>query len=124
MADAEFGELAGAAAHGVLVAIRTSPGVKDRSQAGAGVVCGFVDLLIERIGIAGGFRDAIAVALGTRILHQGGSVEACRRFGGGVLGKTSQPHSRSSNKQDKHSKESLGHQVGLLRDSFLSKGSL
>src|ERR1700757_522369 len=59
VAGADFGELAGAAADGILVAIGASPGVEDRAQAGAGVVVLLETGLIEGVGVARGFGNTV-----------------------------------------------------------------
>jgi len=66
---AQFGELAGAAADGVLMTIGASPGVKHGYQTGAGIVSCFVDSLVVAVGIARGLRDCIAMALRAWILQ-------------------------------------------------------
>jgi len=60
---AELGELARPAAHGVLMTFCTRPAVVHGPQAGAHIMDQLVDLLVERIGVAGGLGDSVAGAL-------------------------------------------------------------
>ena len=77
MADTQFGKLAGTSADRILMTLGASPGVVDGAQSRAGIMRCFVDLLVESEGVAGGFRNAIALALGTRILRERGGVKTC-----------------------------------------------
>lgn len=58
------------------------PGVVNGAQSRGDIMRCFVDLLVESVGVAGGFRDAIALALGTRILRKRGGVKTCGSFRG------------------------------------------
>jgi hypothetical protein len=118
---AQFGELAGAAADGVLMTIGASPGVKHGSQTRAGIVSCFVDSLVVGVGIARGLRDSIAMALRAWILHQSWSVEPCRRFGRGVLRQTCPSHGDNCNQLHKYSDKLLPHRIGLLRVGFFKQ---
>ena len=85
VADAELGELAGSAADRVLMAVGASPRIKDGSKPAIDVVCRFVNLLVAGETVAGRFGDPVADALRAGILDEGRRIEACRRFGQGLL---------------------------------------
>jgi len=63
MAGADFRELTGPAGNRVLVTIRACSRVKHGPQPRAGIMVLFKTRLVEGIGIAGGFGDAVADAL-------------------------------------------------------------
>ena len=81
MPDAQLSELARATADGVLVALGAGAGVEDWAEAGAWIMRGLVDFLVEGEGVARGLKRAIAEALGAGIDDEGGGVEPGGGFG-------------------------------------------
>jgi hypothetical protein len=63
MTRADFGELAGPAAHRILVTIRARSSIEDRSEPGAGIVILFEPRLVKRIRIAKWLCNAVTAAL-------------------------------------------------------------
>ena len=90
VAGADFGELAGAAADGILVAVHAGSGIKYRAQTGACIVRLFEIGLVDCIRVAGGFCNAVADALRALILGESRGVKACWRLGRTLLSNTSE----------------------------------
>src|SRR5246127_2954646 len=100
MAGADFRELTGSAANRVLVAIHAGSGVKYRPQAGAGIMVLLKASLVEGIGIAGRFGDAVADGLRSIVLRQRGGVKASGCFARALLrnaGNDNRKHSYGQN---------------------------
>src|SRR5581483_6936553 len=76
MSDAQLRELARSAAHWILMTLGAGTPVVHGTEPGAHIVKGFVNLLIQGVRIAGGFRDAVAGALGAGFLNERGSIKA------------------------------------------------
>ena len=86
--DAKFGDLAGAAADWILMALRAGRGVEHRTQAEIGILSFLKDLLITGERIPGWFGQTVAEALGARVLGlERWRIKARRGFGRGLLGK-------------------------------------
>src|ERR1700741_2160153 len=74
----------------------------------------FVNLLVESEGVAGGFRNAIALALGTRILRERGGVKTCGSFRGGGLSQSKHANGRTRHQKQTAKNRPVLHQGDLL----------
>jgi hypothetical protein len=77
MSYTELGERTCRTADWILMAIGTRSRVIHRAEACARIISLLIDLLVQRIGVTRWLRNAITLALRSRILHQRGRIEPC-----------------------------------------------
>ncbi len=85
VARADFRELTRSPTDGILMAISAGSGIEYRAQPGAGVVILLETDLVERIGVAWGFCDAVANALRSGVMRERRCVKTGGSFGWRLL---------------------------------------
>src|SRR5258706_1813029 len=109
VASADFRELAGAPAHGILMTLGTRPGVENGPQSRADVVILLEPRLVQRIVVAGRLCDTVARALRSGALRERGRVEASRRFNGRLLCGSAESDGKYAYEQGNHKRAGAPH---------------
>src|SRR6202790_3039976 len=115
MSDPKLGELAGAAAHRVLVAFGARAAVEPRAEPAVHIVLHFIDLLVECKIVTGWLGNSVAHAPRTGILDERGCVEARGRLGCRLLRGAGPQRHLHADPPNYNSSQSVIHVIRLLK---------